>query len=40
MGRCAHGILGFAQSFDSFTRDGAFVYHRFHGIHALGRPAR
>lgn len=38
MGSCAQGIIGFSQSFDVFTADGDFIYHRWRGVYRMSRP--
>lgn len=38
MGSCAQGIIGFPQSFDVFTADGDFIYHRWRGVYRMSRP--
>lgn len=37
MGSCAQGIICFPQSFDVFTGEGDFIYHRWRGVYRMSR---
>jgi hypothetical protein len=37
MGKCAHGVLGFPESYHAFTAEGDFLYRRWAGVFTLSR---